>query len=156
MTPGEKARGQTAHGVTVTRRFEEDPETLFRAFTDAEALRQWWGPRGFTIDAITFRAVVNEIYRVTLTAPDGSQWAHEGRILEVDPPRRLVYTWRWVTGPLSRDETLVEITFARSSGTTLVTVTHSRFVSDAECDAHAVGWGDTFERVQVWLRGASA
>ncbi|MGE0816869.1 MAG: SRPBCC domain-containing protein [Vicinamibacterales bacterium] len=142
----------SSHGVTLTRRFPDDPGTLFRAFTDAAALRQWWGPRDFLIEAIDFPAVVGATYRVTLRAPDGSRWAHEGRFLEVDPPGRLAYTWRWVEGPLSRAETLVELGFASVPGGTLVTVSHSRFESDAECEAHLVGWTDTFARVDAWLR----
>lgn len=141
----------TRHGVTLTRRFPDDETTLFRAFTDPAALRQWWGPRGFVIDAITFPAQVGEAYRVELTAPDGSHWAHEGQFLEVDPPHRLVYTWRWTAGPLARVESLVELTFTSESTGTLVTVCHSRFASDTESDAHATGWRDTLERVGAWL-----
>lgn len=144
--------GYADHGARLTRRFPDSPETLFRAFTDPDALRQWWGPKDFRIDTIEFPAAVGAAYRVTLTAPDGSRWAHEGRFLEVDPPRRLVYTWQWTAGPLSRVETLVELTFAGESGGTLVTVSHSRFGSDVECDLHADGWDDTFVRMAAWLR----
>lgn len=143
--------GHAGHGATLTRRFPDPPDTLFRAFTDPEALRQWWGPRDFRIATIEFPAEVGAVYRVTLTAPDGSTWAHEGRFLEVDPPRRLVYTWQWTDGPLARVETLVELTFADASGGTLVTVSHSRFVSDVECELHVDGWDDTFARLDAWL-----
>lgn len=139
------------HGVRLTRRFPDDPETLFAAFTDPEALRQWWGPYGFRIDAIAFSARVGEIYRVRLTEPDGSRWAHEGRVLEVERPHRLTYTWQWTEGPLSRDETLVELEFTPDGRGTVVSVTHSRFASDTECEAHATGWTDTYERVGAWL-----
>lgn len=139
------------HGITLTRRYPEDAATLFRAFTDAAALREWWGPRDFVIDAITFPARVGEVYRVDLTAPDGSHWAHEGRFLEVDPPHRLVYTWRWTAGPLSHVESLVELSFTSESTGTLVTVAHSRFVTDSEANGHATGWRDTLDRVGAWL-----
>lgn len=139
------------HQVSLSRRFPEDATTLFRAFTDAAALRQWWGPRDFVIDAIRFTARVGEEYRVDLTAPDGRHWAHEGRFLEVDPPHRLVYTWRWTAGPLSHGESLVEVTFTSESTGTLVTVAHSRFATDTESDDHATGWRDTFDRVGAWL-----
>lgn len=151
MTPGKVPAGSRGRGLTLTRQFPDDPDTLFRAFTSVEALRAWWGPRDFRIDTIAFPARVGETYRVTLTAPDGSRWAHGGRFLEVDRPRRLVYTWQWTEGPLSRRETLVELTFEAVAGGTRLTVAHSRFVSDAECDAHGGGWTDTFDRVSEWL-----
>jgi uncharacterized protein YndB with AHSA1/START domain len=139
-----------AHGLTIARQFPDEPDTLFRAFTDAAALRQWWGPKDFRIETIVFPARVGEDYRVTLSAPDGSRWAHGGRFLEVDPPHRLVYTWQWTEGPLSRADTLVELTFERVAGGTLLTVRHSRFVSDSECGAHHSGWADTFDRLAAW------
>jgi uncharacterized protein YndB with AHSA1/START domain len=150
------SRGFGAHGVTLTRRFPDDAATLFRAFTNAAALRQWWGPRDFVIDAITFPARVGEVYRVELTAPDGSRWSHEGRFLAVDPPHRLVYTWQWTAGPLSRAESLVELTFADDPAGTLVTISHSRFVSDVEANGHAAGWRDTVTRLTAWLHHRAA
>jgi uncharacterized protein YndB with AHSA1/START domain len=143
--------GSAAHGVTLTRRFADDPLTVFRAFTDPEALCRWWGPRDFRIETIDFPARVGEMYRVILRAPDGSRWAHEGRFLEVAPPHRLCYTWQWTEGPMSTVETLVALSFDAVPGGTRVTVSHSCFVSDAECDAHTIGWTDTFDRVSAWL-----
>lgn len=151
MIPSPPASGGARHGVTLSRRFPDAPSTLFRAFSDPEALRQWWGPKDFRIDTISFPARVGALYRVTLTAPDGSRWAHEGRFLEVDPPRRLVYTWQWTDGPLSRAETLVELEFDATPDGTVLTVRHSRFLNDAECNAHVVGWTDTLDRVSAWL-----
>jgi uncharacterized protein YndB with AHSA1/START domain len=70
------------------------PERVFQALSDPAQLSQWWGERG--------------LYRVTGGGADvrvGGQWTSEGvsndgttfrvegEYLEVDPPRRLVYTW---------------------------------------------------------------
>lgn len=151
MTPPSGAPGRAPRGVRLTRRLPDDPQSVFRAFTDADALRQWWGPRDFRIETIDFPARVGATYRVTLAAPDGSHWAHEGTFVEVEPPRRLVYTWSWTEGPMSDAETLVELTFDAVPGGTLVTVVHSGFTRDVECDAHATGWTDTFERVSRWF-----
>jgi uncharacterized protein YndB with AHSA1/START domain len=142
--------------VTLTRRFDDDPATVFRAFTDPAALRLWWGPRDFRIEAIEFPAVEGRRYHVQLTAPDGSHWAHEGRFLTVEPPHRLAYTWQWTHGPLSRVETLVDLTFTAEGQGCLLTVSHSRFASDEERSAHHVGWTDTFDRVTAWLARAGA
>ncbi len=54
-------------------------------------------------------------------------------------------------GPLSRAESLVELTFAASDSGCLVTVCHSRFARDDERGAHAVGWADTFDRLGARL-----
>jgi len=138
--------------VRLTRRFPDAPDTLFRAFTDPAALRQWWGPRDFVITAIDFPAEEGRSYRVDLRAPDGSPWAHEGRFLQVRPPHALAFTWRWVAGPMPPVETLVELTFTADSRGTLLAVRHGPFANQPDCDQHVVGWTETFDRVAAWLR----
>jgi uncharacterized protein YndB with AHSA1/START domain len=138
--------------VQLTRRFPDAPETLFRAFTDPAALRQWWGPRDFTIVAIDFPAEEGRGYRVELRAPDGSRWAHEGQFLEVRPPAVLTYTWRWVEGPLPPVDALVELTFREDGAGTVLSVRHGPFGNQGACDQHVAGWTDTFARLDVWLR----
>ena len=34
--------------MSLTRRFAAPPEVVFRAWTDAKQLAEWWGPKGFT------------------------------------------------------------------------------------------------------------
>ena len=125
--------------VRLTRRYDATPEALFRAFTDPALLRQWWKPDGFVVDRLDFPARAGADYRIRLRAPDGTVFEHVGTILEVVPPRSLVYTWRWTEGPLERDETLVELSSAPDGTGSRVTVCHSRFATEAEADRH-VGW----------------
>lgn len=154
MTP--EIPAPSTHGVTLSRVYDADPPTVFRAFADADALRHWWGPRDFQIETIDFCAVRGRAYRVTLRAPDGSRWAHEGGFLDVDPPRRLAYTWRWTEGPLARAETLVEVSFEPVGRGTRVTVSHTAFATPDEGAMHRQGWTDSFERVEGWLADAPA
>ncbi|SDE64566.1 Uncharacterized conserved protein YndB, AHSA1/START domain [Paenibacillus sp. UNCCL117] len=35
--------------LTMERVFQAPPELVFQAFTEAEHLKQWWGPRGWTL-----------------------------------------------------------------------------------------------------------
>jgi uncharacterized protein YndB with AHSA1/START domain len=136
--------------LELNRWFAASVDRVFQAFTDPELLRQWWGPRDFTIEEIAFPAVEGESYHVQLRAPDGSRYAHSGRFLEVKPPVRLRYSWQWTEGPLQRGETLVELQFRAEEAGTRVELRHSRFADTASRDAHR-GWPDSFDRLAVWL-----
>jgi len=140
-------------GATITRRFPDARAVLFEAFTDPQALLQWWCPNGFRTIALDFAAVEGRPYRVELRASDGSRWVHEGHVLVVQPPERLAYTWRWTEGPLSRVETLVDISFQADGTGTTVTVSHTKFVSADEAGAHRQGWTEAFDRLHDWLAG---
>lgn len=136
--------------LRLSRWYDADPHRLFRAFTDADQLRLWWGPRGFTFERLEFPAVPGSTYTVRLRAPDGTPFAHEGVFLEVQSPTRLSYTWRWTEGPLDRGETLVELGFVPERGGVTVHLCHSRFANQDECDRH-VGWTQAFDALAEWL-----
>jgi uncharacterized protein YndB with AHSA1/START domain len=38
--------------LTVTRVFETPVEQVWRAWSDAEAIKRWWGPQGFTVPVV--------------------------------------------------------------------------------------------------------
>lgn len=62
------------------------PSTLWRWFASQEALRQWWGTPDLEIDLTVGGAF-------SLTGPDG-ETRDSGYVLELDPERRLVLSWR--------------------------------------------------------------
>lgn len=67
------------------------PGTLWHWFASREALRQWWGTRDLEIELSVGGSF-------SLTGPDG-QTRVSGSVLELDPERRLVLSWRedgWV------------------------------------------------------------
>lgn len=150
MIPGFSHPLPGGSALALTRRLDASPGELFRAFTEPALLRQWWGPRGFVIESLVFPAREGSEYKVALRAPDGTRFVHIGTFLRVVPPRELVYTWRWVEGPLGREETLVELLFSAEGKSTVVSVRHSRFASDAERDQHT-GWAHSFERLGEWV-----
>jgi uncharacterized protein YndB with AHSA1/START domain len=69
---------------------------------------------------------------------------HRGEYLEIDPPRRLVFTWESVyTGGAS----LVTVTFdPDASDATRVVIVHSRLAPDAAA-SHAGGWTAILDRL---------
>jgi uncharacterized protein YndB with AHSA1/START domain len=136
--------------LRMQRRYDATIDDVFTAFTDPALLRQWWHPRDFVVEHLDFEAVEGRPYRIDLRAPDGTRFAHAGVVLRVEAPTTLAYTWRWVEGPLSPVETLVELEFHEDAGGVVVDLCHSRFENQAECDRH-VGWGQSLDALAVWL-----
>ena len=70
-----------------------------------------------------------------------------GRVLVVDPPKKLVQTWRYDWDPHD-SVTTITWRFDAIEGGTRVTVRHEGFgEAHAACDNHALGW----EKVLGWL-----
>ena len=77
--------------LSLTRRVSAPPEIVFRAWTDAKQLAEWWGPRGFTNPRCEVDARVGGAIRIDMRAPDGVVYPMRGRFVEIDEPHRLVF-----------------------------------------------------------------
>ena len=75
-----------------------------------------------------------------------------GRYVEVEPPRRVAFTWGWEGDeiPIAPGSTLVEVELTEADGGTLVRLTHSR-LPDAFAELHADGWRQFLARLAAVL-----
>jgi uncharacterized protein YndB with AHSA1/START domain len=123
------------------------PERVFQAITDVTELPRWWGSDEMyhTTDWQVDLRPGGKWSTVAVNA-DGTQSTVGGEYVEVDPPRRLVYTWR----PSWDDfvETTIRFDLQPTSAGTRVLVTHSGFGDRA---AQATGTGEGWKRVLEWL-----
>lgn len=72
----------------------------------------------------------------------------EGRFLEVTPPHKLVYTWRWSGALEEISETWVTVEFlARDQGTEIV-LTHDNFPNVPSWQQHRGGWIAACDRME--------
>ena len=123
------------------------PERVFQALT-TEELTKWWGADDqYRTTRFSIELRPGGRWRSDGRGRDGSDFHVEGEVLEVDPPKRLVQTWKpsWEPGP----PTTIVYTLEPIDGGTRVTVRHSGFIDPASCDSHANGW----TRVLGWLSG---
>ncbi|HEX9711328.1 MAG TPA: SRPBCC domain-containing protein [Actinomycetota bacterium] len=120
------------------------PEVVFTYFTDIEKLLRWNAQEG-EVDAR-----VGGAYRFRVV---GNAWA-VGEFVEIDPPRRLVYTWGWEdNAALPPGSTVVEVTFEASAGYTLVRLTHRDLPTAGAVEQHGEGWDHYLARLGVAASG---
>ena len=95
--PMPKPRTDTtaARTVQVSRRIPAAAAELFRAWTEPDQLRRWSCPEGAEVSEATVDLRVGGRYRIRMTGSAGGVFTVSGAYREIDPPRRLVYTWDW-------------------------------------------------------------
>jgi uncharacterized protein YndB with AHSA1/START domain len=123
-------------------------ERVFAAFVDAEQLRRWWGPAGFTVPRLEFSAVEGTNYRIAMQPPDGDVFVICGTFRAVEPPRRLGFTFIYEEPDPDDQETLVTLTFDSTDAGTRVILDQSPFTTTARLELHREGWADTLERLE--------
>lgn len=125
-------------GVSLVARriIRASAERLFAAWTDPDQLRSWWGPRPVTCSGAEVDLRVGGRYRILNELPDDRTLTIEGEFQVVDPPRRLVYTWRAGEDMESR----VTVLFEPRGDATEVIVVHEQIPGEHIRQSHGLGW----------------
>ena len=115
------------HEVTI----DAPIDVVWAHLTTAEGLMRWVGPQA------TAEAVVDGELR--WTHPNGATVV--GRFVELDPPRRVVFTYGWEDGRMgvAAGSTAVEIDLVEEAGATTVRLVHYG-LPPAAVDDHEYGW----------------
>jgi uncharacterized protein YndB with AHSA1/START domain len=130
---------ETKPSLTVERTFRAAPQRVWQAWTQAEALKQWFAPNdAFKVEVIEVDVRVGGRYRIKMNAPDGEVHDVSGVYREVVPNERLVFTWAWRTTP--ERESLVTVALRPAGSGTALTLTHEQFFDESARDHHREGW----------------
>jgi uncharacterized protein YndB with AHSA1/START domain len=141
--------------LRVERRFRASPERVFRAWTTPEELDRWSDPDpGASTSDVDLR--VGGRYTIAMARENGVTHRVTGVYREIDPPHRLVYTWRWETIP-GFPETVVTVTFAaRGDGSTDLVLVHERLPSGEAGARHQHGWTESLGKLAALVSRGGA
>jgi uncharacterized protein YndB with AHSA1/START domain len=126
---------------------------VFQAHADPELLAQWWGPKGFTAPIVDVDLRAGGSYRIAMQPPDGEPFYLGGEFREVDPPTRLVYTFRYDDPDPDDRETTVTFALDDIGDSTRVVVEQGTFATRARLALHQAGWNDTLDRLDGFVTG---
>jgi uncharacterized protein YndB with AHSA1/START domain len=125
-------------------------------FHDPEHLRRWWGPGAFSCPEAEVDLRPGGSYRLVMQATAGDPFILGGAYREVQPPERLVYTWRWETGPAADgSESLVSVEFRDKGERTEVVLTHSDFPDAHGAAPYRMGWEGGFAKFEALFDGSA-
>ena len=107
--------------IVMTRTFDAPRELVWEALSKAEHMREWWGPRGFTMPVCEMDFRVGGAYRFVQQGPDGVEYAFRGEFREIVAPERLSWTFEFegMPGNVSVDT----MTLTEEDGRTTITST---------------------------------
>jgi uncharacterized protein YndB with AHSA1/START domain len=126
------------------------PDLVFKAICDADLVKR----RAPYLDVFEMELRVGGKWRLELRQSKPYRGVdiirHNGEILEIDPPRLLVYTWfaNFHNDPKHRSIVRWDLTPTKSG--THVKVTHSGLASEpAACKDYAGGWPGVLEEIKI-------
>jgi uncharacterized protein YndB with AHSA1/START domain len=140
---------ETMTETSIERELEIDasPETVWEFLVDPEKATRWMG------QAASFDVRPGGVYRVDVLPGNTAV----GEFLELDPPRRLVFSWGWeaVTGPpVAPGSSTVEFELTPVGEGTRLRFTHRDLPTREAVDRHAHGWDHYLGRLAAAAAGA--
>lgn len=159
------AKNTKEREIVITRIFDAPRELVWKAWTDPERVKRWWGPKGFTAPVCKIDLRVGGKYLYCMRSPEGKDYWSTGVYREIVPLERIVSTdsfadekgnvvpasYYGMSGewPL---ELLVTVTFEEHEGRTRLTLRHVGFPAGENSKLAQQGWNESFDKLAESLQ----
>ncbi|TDO44993.1 uncharacterized protein YndB with AHSA1/START domain [Kribbella sp. VKM Ac-2527] len=136
MTTGTEIRIERVLKATIGK--------VYDAWTQVDLLAQWYCPNPALDLKVDADVRVGGDYVVVM-----GPYVVRGTYLEVEPPTRLAFTWKWDEDDGDPTEVRVELTEV-DDGTRML-LTHTGFADAEDATRHQEGWGPELDRLAALL-----
>jgi uncharacterized protein YndB with AHSA1/START domain len=169
MVPSDQGRTATKEALVIERIFDAPVELVWKAWTEPEAAKKWWGPRSFTAPTVEIDFRVGGKSLFAMQSPDfndGKPIYSAGEYREIVPLKKIVTTDCFADEHgnivaathygMSDDfplEMLVTVEFEDLGGRTKMTLRHEGLPTHDREDA-GQGWSESFDKLEESLKAA--
>ncbi|WP_428310299.1 SRPBCC family protein [Hydrocarboniphaga sp.] len=158
-----------AGDFVISRDFPLPRERVWKAWSDAAELRQWWGPKGCVLDLLRFEFKAGGLAHYAMRFDGAPPMWGRFNYRDISAPERLVWLNSFANehggiarAPFSEDcplEIENEVTFTGHGGLTTITLRARPFGATAAEQAYfeqlheslAEGYGGTFDQLSAHL-----
>ncbi len=141
--------------LEVRRTIRAPRQRVFDAWTKAEELKAWHAPGPLTVSLAEIDLRPGGAYRIHMRAPDGTEHRVSGVYREIDPPKKVVYTWGW-DGDHPVKDSVVTIEFHDRGASTEVVLRHAGISHDKERTGHTEGWTSILDKFEAHFSEGAA
>lgn len=139
------ASGETAPIMQIRRRMRAGAEQIFDLWTKPDLMVRWMSPFPGEVDCkASCDPRPGGAFSLVMSSSEASREV-SGTYVQVDRPRKLVFTW---IGPLTNNvNTLVTVELSPHGDETDLVLTHERLPTTAIVEGHTKGWGTILDHL---------
>ena len=142
----------TDREIVITRVFDAPRELVFDAWTDREAVAQWFGPNGFTMTLREMDVRPDGVWSFIFHGPDGTDYDNKITFTEVDRPERLKYWHGTSENPREFEVTVTFVVQGKGTKLILRSLFPTQEARDKKTEFGAIeGGNQTLERLAQYL-----
>jgi uncharacterized protein YndB with AHSA1/START domain len=141
--------------LVLRRTYPVPRERVFAAWTNPDIAARFLGPGDVKATNVHMDVKVGGTFSITMERPGNEPFIARGTYLEVNAPKRLVMTWRWVEDdPADEHESLLSLDFNERDGETEFVLTHEKLASAESLERHEEGWTAIVDELATVLRAS--
>jgi uncharacterized protein YndB with AHSA1/START domain len=156
---------KNSEALIIERIFEAPREKVWKAWTDPDRMKRWWGPKDFIAPFVEIDLRVGGKYLSCMRSPEGKDYWSTGTYREIVPLGKIVVTDSFadekgnvvsaanygMTGdwPL---ELTVTVIFEVQNNQTKMTLYHVGVPAGENRDMCREGWNQSFDKLAEILR----
>lgn len=136
--------------ISCKRVFAQPVAKVFGVFLDAAKVKQWFGPKEFSIGEVFIEPVVSGRIEIEMITPKGDILRVRGIYTTIETDATIAYTFRYEPDMPGLGETLVTFHFGRVEAGTEVSLVHTIY-KPINPAGRTKGWEDGFDKMEKLL-----
>jgi uncharacterized protein YndB with AHSA1/START domain len=146
-------KGTETTSLQVKRLIRAPRDRVYAAWTDPAQLKQWFGPENVQTHELVAEARVGGKFRWDLTNSEGEKMTCRGEYRELQPGKKIVFTWKWDDDETWENHTsVVTVELSDREGGTELLLTHEQLPNEQSRDGHTRGWNSALDKLENFLR----
>ena len=146
MATKEKTRLEIRRVIKASR------DRVYTAWTDPAQMKRWFGPENVQTRELTADARVGGTFRWDLTNSDGEEMTMLGEYRELQPDKKIVFTWQWQDDEDWEDHiSIVTVELYDRDGDTELRLTHEQLPNEESRDGHSRGWNSALDKFEKFV-----
>ena len=162
-TQNDSAIAERQQTLSIMRTLNLPLSTVWKAWTEAESLKKWWGPKEYTCPYCSIDFKVGGKYLASMKGADGTEIWSTGIYKEIVPQRKIVCTDSFADSkgnivdatyykmPAMPRELTVTVTLEEADGKTVMSLQHEGIPEEMQDDCRK-GWQSSFDKMESKLQ----
>jgi uncharacterized protein YndB with AHSA1/START domain len=134
--------------LVIKRLIQAPRDRVYAAWTDPAQLKQWFGPENVQTRELVADARVGGEFRWDLTNSEGEKMTIRGEYRELQPGKKIVFTWQWEDDEAWENHvSVVTVELDDRDGGTELRLTHEQLPNEESRDGHTAGWNSVLDKL---------
>ena len=142
-------KGTEKLSLEIKRLIKAPRDRVYAAWTDPAQLKQWFGPENVQTRQLVADTRVGGKFVWDLINSDGEKMTMRGEYRELQPGKRIVFSWQWQDDEDWENHiSVVTVELIDAESGTELRLIHEHLPNEESRDGHTRGWNSALDKLE--------